>query len=241
MRAVADAEHVGHEGSLTTAEDGALVGRTAPGDSPLALDEAEQRYRTLVEQLPLVSYLERLDEESAMYVSPQIVDLVGYTAEEWLADGSFFARVLHPEDRARVLAGFAAMHESGEPFECEYRLLARDGRVVWVHDAAVVVRDEEGRSLYAQGYMIDISERKRNEAALLASEAQLREQMRKIEYLALHDALTDLPNRRLFRDRTEQALRVAVREGSGFAVMLLDLDRFKEVNDTLGHRWATSC
>jgi diguanylate cyclase (GGDEF)-like protein/PAS domain S-box-containing protein len=226
---------VAHQALLTTHEAGKTVDRTEPRDSPPALIEAEERYRTLVEQLPLASYLERLNEESAMYISPQIIDLVGYTAEEWVADRTFFARVLHPDDRARVLAGFAAMHETGDPFECEYRLLARDGREVWVHDAAVVVRDEHGRPQHAQGYMIDISERKRNEAALLESEAQLRAQMERMEYLALHDALTDLPNRQLFRDRTEQALRIAVREGSGFAVMLLDLDRFKEVNDTLGH------
>jgi diguanylate cyclase (GGDEF)-like protein len=64
---------------------------------------------------------------------------------------------------------------------------------------------------------------------------RLREQMQKIEYQALHDALTDMPNRTLFHDRAEQALLRADRDGSGFAVMLLDLDRFKDVNDTLGH------
>ena len=83
--------------------------------------------------------------------------------------------------------------------------------------------------------MIDISERKRNEEALRRSQDRLREQMQKIEYQALHDALTDLPNRTLFRDRAEQALLRANRDGSGFVVMLIDLDRFKDVNDTLGH------
>jgi len=199
------------------------------------LRQAEGRYRTLVEQLPLASYVEELDAESAVYVSPQIADLVGYTADEWVSDPNFFASVLDPEDRDRVLAGFAAMHESGESFECEYRLVARDGRVVWIHDAAVVVRDPAGRPLYAQGYMIDITERKRNEEALQRSQEQLRAQMHQIEHQALHDALTDLPNRTLFQDRAEQALLTADRERSGFAVMLIDLDRFKEVNDTLGH------
>ena len=197
--------------------------------------EVEERYRTLVERLPLASYLEGLDEESAMFMSPQIVDLVGYTSEEWVADSAFFARVLHPEDRERVLADFAAMHETGEPLECEYRLLARDGGVVWIHDAAVVVRDDAGAPRYAQGYMIDISERKRAEEALRRSQETLREQMRETQHQALHDSLTQLANRTLFQDRIEQALRLARRNGSGFAVMLIDLDRFKEVNDTLGH------
>ena len=196
---------------------------------------AEGRYRTLVEQLPLASYVEHLDQESATYMSPQIADLVGYTAEEWVADTNFFARVLHPEDRQRVLAGFAAMHESGASFECEYRLVASDGRIVWIHDAAVVVRDQDGRPLYAQGYMIDISERKRNEAALRKSQERLQQQMEKAEHQALHDGLTGLPNRTLLRDRAGQAVARGNRDGSGFTVMLIDLDRFKEVNDTLGH------
>ncbi len=199
------------------------------------LSQAEGRYRTLVEQLPLASYVEELDAESAVYISPQIADLVGYTAEEWVVNPSFFATVLHPDDRDRVLAGFAEMHESGESFECEYRLIARDGRVVWIHDAAVVVRDEARHPLYAQGYMIDISERKANEEALRRSQDRLREQMQQIEYQALHDGLTDLPNRTLFQDRAEQALLRAERQESGFVVMLIDLDRFKDVNDTLGH------
>ncbi len=204
-------------------------------DADERLRQAEGRYRTLVEQLPLVSYVEQLDAESAMYMSPQIAEMAGYTADEWVSDPSFFAAVLHPEDRERVLAAFAAMHESGEQLEVEYRIQSRDGRTVWIHDAAVVVRDEADAPLYAQGYMIDISERKRNEDALRASEVKLREQMQLIEHQALHDALTGLPNRTLFNDRAEQALLRAGRNGSGFTIMLIDLDRFKEVNDTLGH------
>ena len=195
----------------------------------------DNRYRGLVEQLPLVSYIEELDGKSAAYISSQIFDLVGYTATEWTADPNFFERVLHPEDRDRVIELFAEMHASGASVECEYRLITRGGELVWIHDAAVVVRDEDGNPKHAQGYMIDITERKRNEAALRQREEELREQMRRVEYQALHDALTDLPNRLLFEDRTGQEIREAVRSETGFAVMLLDLDRFKEVNDTLGH------
>jgi diguanylate cyclase (GGDEF)-like protein/PAS domain S-box-containing protein len=213
------------------------VGRdiTARKEAEERLRQVEERNRALVEQLPLASYVEELDAESAVYISPQIADLVGYTAEEWVADPNFFATVLHPDDRDRVLAGFAAMHESGESFECEYRVIARNGSTVWIHDAAVVVRNELGRSKYAQGYMIDITQRKRDEEELRANQQRLREQMEQIEYQALHDSLTDLPNRTLFHDRAEQALRLATRQASGFTVMLIDLDRFKEINDTLGH------
>ncbi|NUR75438.1 MAG: PAS domain S-box protein [Thermoleophilia bacterium] len=122
------------------------------------LRQAEERNRKLVEQLPQVTYIEQLDHASASYISPQIEALVGYTPEEWTSDPAFFEKVLHPDDRERVLAGFAGMHESGQQLDCEYRLVARDGSVVWVRDGAVVVHDERtGRPLYAQGFMVDIS------------------------------------------------------------------------------------
>ena len=83
--------------------------------------------------------------------------------------------------------------------------------------------------------MVDVTARHAAEQALAESRAQLEQRMREIEHQALHDALTGLPNRTLFHDRVEQALRAARRAGGGVCVMLIDLDRFKEVNDTLGH------
>jgi len=199
------------------------------------LAEAQARYRRMVEQLPLVTYVESLDAESALYISPQIEALCGYTSEEWMADPHFFGKVLHPDDRDHVLGEFAHTHMTGDMFDGEYRVVAKDGRIVWVHDVAVRVRDDDGNPLYSQGYMVDVTARHAAEQALAESRAQLEHQMREIQHQALHDSLTDLPNRTLFRDRVEQALRAARRTGGGVCVMLIDLDRFKEVNDTLGH------
>jgi diguanylate cyclase (GGDEF)-like protein/PAS domain S-box-containing protein len=200
-----------------------------------ALDAAQSQYRRLVEQLPLATYLERPDAESAMYMSPQIADLIGYTADEWVGDPNFFGKLLHPDDRARVLEAFAATHRGEAPFDGEYRLTARDGHTVWIHDAAVLVRDDAGAPLYTQGYMIDITGRHDAETSLRESQELLRRQMEEIEHQALHDSLTDLPNRGLFHDRIEHALVASARSQVAFAVMMIDLDRFKEVNDTLGH------
>ena len=199
-----------------------------------ARDEAQSRYRTLVEQLPLATYVERLDAASAIYISPQIADLVGYTAEEWVADPNFFGKLLHPDDHDRVLESFVQTHRGVEPFDDEYRLIARDGRIVWIHDAAVIVHDEAGTPQYAQGYMIDVTARHEAEQALHMSQALLRRQIEEIEHQSMHDSLTGLPNRSLFHNRIEHALAAATRADTPFAVMMIDLDRFKEVNDTLG-------
>ena len=133
------------------------------------LAEARARYQRMVEQLPLVTYVESLDAESALYISPQIEELAGYTAEEWMADPNFFGKVLHPDDRDHVLGEFAEMHRTGEMFDGEYRVVARDGRIVWVHDVAVRVRDEAGNPLYSQGYMVDVTARHAAEQALAES------------------------------------------------------------------------
>jgi PAS domain S-box-containing protein len=124
------------------------------------LRHAEAKYRSLTEHLPLVTYLQSLDGElETTFVSPQIDRLVGYTADEWLEDPGLFLRVVHPEDREEVAAAREAA-ESTRGVKSTYRMVARDGRVVWVREEATVVLDEFGSPLYIQGYLLDVSERK---------------------------------------------------------------------------------
>ncbi|HYY75048.1 MAG TPA: PAS domain S-box protein [Gaiellaceae bacterium] len=140
-----------------------------------ALRAAEQRYRTLVEQLPLVTYMDALDGAGPnLYTSPQIDPLLGYAAADWSNDSELFSQRLHPEDRDRVLAERAHARATGEPLRTEYRILARDGRPVWLQEEAIVVRDEADRPLFLQGYLLDISERKRAEQAVQESEERFR-------------------------------------------------------------------
>jgi PAS domain S-box-containing protein len=125
------------------------------------VSQAERNYRSLVEQLPLVMYITRLDRTSScIYMSPQIEGLAGYTPLECMSDPEFFVKILHPDDRERTLALHEQAFASGESFSTTYRLVAKDGSAVWVHDELTIAVDPSGRPLHAQGFLIDITESK---------------------------------------------------------------------------------
>jgi len=131
------------------------------------LARAEAKYRTLVEQLPLVTYTAAGDASGRVdFISPQIHKLLGYTQSEWLASPGLWAERIHPDDRARVLAQWQRSRDTGEPFQAEYRLLARDGACVWAREEAAIERDADGRPVRRQGILLDITERQRAETAL---------------------------------------------------------------------------
>ena len=127
-----------------------------------ALGRSEDRFRRLVEQIPAVTYVqEPIDSDTPKaitYMSPQYEAMLGYPAEKEMLDEEHWLRVLHPDDRERVLAEELRTDETGEPYRIEYRLIARGGRVVWVRDEATLVRDEDGNSLYWLGVQYDITE-----------------------------------------------------------------------------------
>jgi PAS domain S-box-containing protein len=136
--------------------------------------EAESKYRTVVEHLPAVTYLQEVEHDRVMtFISPQIEAMLGYAPEDY--NGThLWVETIHPEDRERVLAEDERTDETGEPFKIEYRQVAKDGRVVWVRDEAVLVRNNEGKPLFWQGFMMDITERKQSEEALRESEERYR-------------------------------------------------------------------
>ena len=139
-----------------------------------ALSLSEDRFRHLVEQIPAVTYVqEPIDSDNPKaitYMSPQYEAMLGYPPEKEILDEEHWLRVLHPDDRERVLAEELRTDETGEPYRIEYRQIARDGRVVWVHDEATLIRDEEGNALYWLGVQYDITEQKRTEEELRQSE-----------------------------------------------------------------------
>ncbi len=148
--------------------------------------------------------------------------ILGYPEDEIDQDSAEWFKRVHPEDLPQLKATLDShLGGSSEHFECEYRMLHRDGAYRWMQARGLAVRDADNQAYRMVGSQTDITGRK-------AAEEQLR-------HHALHDALTDLPNRVLFLDRLGHAIERTQRSRSSVAVLFMNLDRFKVINDSLGH------
>jgi PAS domain S-box-containing protein len=135
------------------------------------LREAEEKYRLLVEQIPAVTYIDEVPEDdptdlSPVYISPQVERLLGYSPAEWLSDPDLWNRLTHPDDVDAAEEGAHRSFEDGTPLSIEYRMIARDGRLVWIREQASLLRDEHGAPRFWQGIYIDITALKRAEEEL---------------------------------------------------------------------------
>jgi PAS domain S-box-containing protein len=127
--------------------------------------DGEQRYRSLVEQLPAIVYRAEFGEAGAWrYVGPQIESILGFTPEQWKGDAGLWISCVHPEDRADALAHEEHTRLTGARLSCQYRMVAKDGRVIWIRDEAMILKEADGSLL--QGVMYDITDQKQAEEAI---------------------------------------------------------------------------
>ncbi|HEV1996617.1 MAG TPA: EAL domain-containing protein, partial [Candidatus Dormibacteraeota bacterium] len=210
-------------GRLGAAVDYALEQKGLRGERARVerdLRQSQERFRRVFEEgavgMAIVSAEYRFVE-----VNDALCQMLGYSKAELTRLG--IRDVSHPED-FEATADMSKRLFSGElgSYRAEKRYVTKTGEVVWVQLSVSVVHGDDGLPLYSIGVLQDITERKRAE--------------QEMQFLALHDTLTGLPNRTLFTDRLQQAILTAGRDGAGFGLLIMDMDRFKEVNDSLGHQ-----
>ncbi|HVD13269.1 MAG TPA: ATP-binding protein [Actinomycetota bacterium] len=173
----------------------------------------ELRYRTLIEQIDAVTYSEAFAVGGAqmMYVSPQVTEKLGYTPEE-VGQPGFWKGLVHPDDRERVLAEDEQVELTGVPWRMEYRVVGRDGQVLWIRDHAVLVRDGRGRPAFWQGLWIDVTDQKLAEQAMREALELEREATSRLR------ALDELKN--TFLDAVSHELRTPLASVIGIALTL---------------------
>jgi diguanylate cyclase (GGDEF)-like protein/PAS domain S-box-containing protein len=202
-------------GAIGTARD-----VTAEKAAAAALYENVEKLRLAVDAAELMYWEWERDSDQLHWGRDpsSIVGAAGGKTTRWRE----YLEMVHPEDRERYLNVVNAAWEQAGPCANEYRVIRQDGRIAWLSSHAKTLADASGRVHRMIGVSQDITERKRQE-----EEAR---------YLAYHDTLTGLPNRRLLDDRLRQAVFLAQRRDARVALLMIDLDDFKQVNDALGHR-----
>ena len=188
-------------------------------ESERLLKASEERFRSTLEYAPVGMGVTSLDGRF-VEVNQSLCKLLGYSREELLQ--LTFIEITHPDDRAVTLEHTEQLLNGEINFsQLEKLCLRKDGSAIWVQVSVSLLRDSSNVPINFIAQIEDITERKRCQE--------------EIRQLAYYDVLTGLPNRRLLLDRANQALAQAQRHKRSLAVIFLDLDRFKEINDTLGH------
>nr|WP_237050576.1 EAL domain-containing protein [Microvirga ossetica] len=186
------------------------------------LRASEQQLAALIDNLPGAVYTCVPSAPWLLtYVSDGAEALTGYPAADFMEQKLTWADLVHPGDLASLEAAIAHSIEAQLPFSLTYRITTREGEERWVNERGKGVYDASGAPILLEGFVSDVT-------------AQWQAEER-IRWAAQHDPLTGLPNRRLFQDRLEEALRRAAAAGRKVGLLLLDLDHLKKVNDTLGH------
>lgn len=180
------------------------------------------RLQHLLVSSPAVIYSCKPDADLPFtFVSDNVREQLGYEPGEFFEDIKFWSSHIYPDDRDKIMSGLNCLLKQGHHIQ-EYRFRHKDGAYLWVRDEMRLISDNKGEPLEIVGYWIDITERRNAEEQLA--------------HRALYDHLTKLPNRSLFIDRLGVAIEHKKRYGDYlFAVMFMDVDRFKIINDSLGH------
>lgn len=196
-------------------------------EAQTSLQESEDRFQQIVENLDQVLWMCSPDGSEILYMSPLYESLWGRSVQESYDDGLAWTRAIHPDDRQEVIEKYQPDILANGEFDVEYRINGPKG-LRWIHAKAFPIRDTDGQVLRIAGFAQDITNRR-------LQEERLRELADELESKAQTDALTGLYNRRGLDGALTRELSRATRAGQSVAAILVDVDDFKQVNDSLGH------
>ena len=201
------------------------VGRSVDDQLP----SLDARYRTFVEQVPAVIFMAFLDRGiSEAFVSPHIESVLGFSQREWLEDPVRWYRQIHPEDKQRWSLEAAQMLFSGDPLRSVYRVIARDGHVVWFQCEAKLVRDGQGRPWFIHGLGVDITELRETQARLEAAHQELRSRAHELESanLRLKRQIAEREVAEKIAKESEERFRLLVDGVKDYGIFMLDVDGY---------------
>ncbi len=191
------------------------------GELTKLLQESEERLESILNSLEEVVWSAEVATDNLLFLNPAAEQVYGRPVDELLKNPNLRLESIHPEDRDRVKSSLACSVNQSK--DLEYRIVQPSGEIRWVWERSRLIYNQKGEANRRDGIISDVTERKKIEAEL--------------SYEAKHDSLTHLPNRAAFIDRIERALEQSHRDPEYlFAVLFIDLDRFKIVNDSLGHQ-----
>lgn len=190
-------------------------------ESEAALQASQERLNTIMATIRDVVWSFSVDLTQVNYINRSVEDIHGFPPRAFLDNPRLWFDRIHEEDRAAAEERLLTLTPDQPLCDQEYRIFRRDGEIRWLHCRGKLVTDSDGRPLRIDGVASDVTQRKEAE--------------QQVQVLAYYDNVTGLPNRRLLNDRLMQAMHVAMRSGRKVALLFMDLDNFKYVNDSLGH------
>jgi len=187
-------------------------------------------FEGLIQNIPAIFFRTKCDKNwTVEFINDAIKNLTGWPADDFIGNKAItYASIVHPEDLGMLRSAIEKATKENEPWSVEYRIITRDNTVKWLAETGIAIYSQTGEVEYEDGFIQDISERKSMELALRASEKQIRD-------MAFTDSVTGLANRNLFTDRLNQFILESKRYHSEFALLFIDIDKFKIINDTHGH------
>lgn len=187
-------------------------------------------FEGLIQNIPAIFFRCNCDKDWTIhFINNAIEELTGFSPNDLIQNKvRTFASIVHPDDNPKILATVEEAMAKAEPWTVEYRLITVNGETKWVAETGVAIYSETGELQFLDGFILDITERKKIQLALKASQQQIRD-------MAFTDSVTGLANRNLFSDRLDQLILDSKRYNAEFALLFIDLDHFKTVNDNHGH------